>query len=74
MLNTAAHDGARKALSEIGLGDEGAAEDMKTLRSLLDAWNSTKRIALESFVRTLVQGLLAVFILGIFYAIVREMK
>lgn len=41
---------AQEALEEIGLSRETAAEDMRELRGLLDAWRDTKRSFRQSLV------------------------
>lgn len=43
MLDRAAKKGAAEALREVGLQDENAANDIKDMRGLLDAWRLTKR-------------------------------
>lgn len=43
MLDRAAKRGAAQALRELGLQDETAANDLREMRSLLDAWRLTKK-------------------------------
>ena len=43
MLDRAAKKGAAEALREVGLQDEDAANDLREMRSLLDAWRLTKK-------------------------------
>ena len=43
MLDKAAKRGAAEALRELGLQDEDAANDLREMRSLLDAWRLTKK-------------------------------
>ena len=43
MLDRAAKKGAAEALRSLGLHDEGAAGDIRDMRSLLDAWRMTKK-------------------------------
>jgi 2-iminoacetate synthase ThiH len=43
MLDRAAKRGAAEALRSLGLHDEGAANDIRDMRSLLDAWRMTKK-------------------------------
>ena len=43
MLDSAAKRGASQALREIGLHDDTAANDIREMRSLLDAWRLTKK-------------------------------
>ena len=43
MLDRAAKKGASKALRELGLQDDSAANDIREMRGLLDAWRLTKK-------------------------------
>ena len=43
MLDRAAKKGASKALRELGLQDASAANDIREMRGLLDAWRLTKK-------------------------------
>jgi hypothetical protein len=43
MLDKAAKRGAMQALRELGLQDDNAANDIREMRGLLDAWRLTKR-------------------------------
>jgi len=43
LLKQAAKEGARQALSEVGLDGEDAQEDIKELRNLIDSWRSAKK-------------------------------
>lgn len=43
MLDKAAKKGAIQALRELGLQDDNAANDIREMRGLLDAWRLTKR-------------------------------
>ena len=43
MLDRAAKKGASEALRSLGLQDEDAANDLRDMRSLLDAWRMTKK-------------------------------
>ena len=52
LVQQAAELGARKALRDIGLHDEGALSDVHELRGLLDSWRSAKR----TVGKTIVQG------------------
>jgi hypothetical protein len=53
LLRRAAHDGARAALTEIGLSDIGAAADVRELRSLLDAYRIAKRTVVQTTLRVI---------------------
>ena len=43
MLDRAAKKGAVEALRSLGLQDESAANDIRDMRSLIDAWRMTKK-------------------------------
>ena len=43
MLDRAAKKGASEALRSLGLHDEDAANDLRDMRNLLDAWRMTKK-------------------------------
>ncbi|MEN9763512.1 MAG: hypothetical protein RI906_3338 [Pseudomonadota bacterium] len=43
LLARIAKRAAKEALEEMGLAEETAAEDMREIRGLLDAWRDTKR-------------------------------
>jgi 2-iminoacetate synthase ThiH len=43
MLDRAAKKGAAEALRSLGLHDEDAANDLRDMRNLLDAWRMTKK-------------------------------
>jgi hypothetical protein len=64
-LANAARMGARAALKEIGLHDEAAADDVRELRGLLDAWRDARRTAWQSVVRAVTMALLAALAAGL---------
>ena len=43
MLDRAAKKGATEALRSLGLQDESAANDIRDMRNLIDAWRMTKK-------------------------------
>ncbi len=51
LLNRAAHDGAKEALSRIGLSDEEAGQDIHDLRKLIDDWRSCKRTVFTTIIK-----------------------
>lgn len=57
--------GARRALTELGLGDERARRDMDELRQLLSAWRDAKKSARQAVVGWLVRVALALLLIGI---------
>jgi len=65
MLCRAADKGARKALSDVGLDGEYAADDIKELRSLLSALRLAKRTAWQTFIRVITSGILLAIMAGI---------
>jgi Family of unknown function (DUF6127) len=66
LLQKAAECGAKKALHDIGLHDEEAADDMRELRGILDTWRDTKRTAWKTFVGWFTKGLILVILAGIY--------
>ena len=66
MLERAAERGARHALTEVGLDGPEAANDIRELRSLLDAFNEAKRTAGITIVKMLVTGLVMALLAGAF--------
>lgn len=69
LLEKAAHDGARKALSEIGLGDEYAGTDVRTLRDLLKAYRHAKKTFISSIIDTIARSLFIIVVAGIMFKI-----
>jgi sugar phosphate isomerase/epimerase len=64
MLERAAERGARHALHEVGLDGEDAAQDIRELRNLLDAFNEAKKTAGLAVIRMLVTGLVMAVLAG----------
>jgi len=50
LLNKVAKRAVKEAMRELGLEEATAAEDMRELRGLLDAWRDTKRTIRQSIV------------------------
>ena len=65
LLEQAACRGARKALIEVGLADEDAANDIRTLRDLAGSIKVMQRIFLQTLVRWVTVGLLALLVAGV---------
>lgn len=65
MLCRAADKGARKALSDVGLDGEYAADDIRELRSLLSALRLAKVTAWQTFIRVTTSGILLAIMAGI---------
>lgn len=51
LLETAAEEGAKRALARVGLHDDTAGEDVRDLRDILNAFRSAKRSMMDTFVR-----------------------
>lgn len=64
LLEQAACRGARKALIEVGLADEDAANDIRTLRDLAGSIKIMQRTFLQTLVRWVTVGLLALLVAG----------
>lgn len=64
LLAAAATRGAKQALEEIGLDNGEAREDIRELRSLLQALRLARRTAWQTAVRVLTAALLAVLLAG----------
>ena len=58
--------GARQALSEVGLEGPSAANDIRELRGLLDAFNDAKRTAGLTIIKMLITGLVMALLAGTF--------
>ena len=65
MLCRAAEKGARKALADVGLDGEGAADDIRELRSLMSALQLAKKTAWQTFIRIITSGILLAIMAGI---------
>ena len=65
LLEQAACRGARKALIEVGLADEDAANDIRTLRDLAGSIKIMQRTFLQTLVRWMTVGLLALLVAGV---------
>lgn len=71
-MANAAKLGAREALRELGLHDDTAATDIRSLRGLLDAWRSARKTAYETTIRVVTTGLLAVLAAGLAVGLIRQ--
>ena len=65
LLQQAGEAGARAALSDLGLSDASARDDIHELRQLLAAWRDAKRSARSAAIDWLVRGMLAALLIGI---------
>ncbi|MEW7978449.1 MAG: DUF6127 family protein [Candidatus Sedimenticola endophacoides] len=64
MLNCAAERGARRALHDVGLDGDDAAEDIRDLRSLLKAIHVAKHTAWQTVIRITTTGLIIALMAG----------
>lgn len=65
LIAEASEQGAARALSRLGLADEGASKDMAELRELLSAWRDAKRSATKAAVGWVVRVGLALVLIGL---------
>ncbi len=65
MLEAAAEEGAKRALASIGLHDESAAKDVRELRGLLEGWRDAKKAVIQTVVRSVTMGILALIAAGV---------
>ena len=66
LLKQAAKDGAREALSEVGLDGENAQEDIKELRNLIDSWRSAKKTMGQTALKIATSSVLIFIALAVF--------
>jgi len=64
LLQQAAQEGAREALTRIGLSDDTAANDVRDLRQLIDGWRDIKSTALKTVVRWCIVCILGILSVG----------
>ena len=64
LIDRAAKNGAKEALKDIGLYDDDARDDVKEIRSLLEAWRDTKRTVGQTAARFFTMALLALLAAG----------
>ena len=66
LLRQAAKEGARQALSEVGLDGEDAQEDIKELRTLIDSWRSAKKTMGQTVLKIVTSSVLIFIALAVF--------
>ena len=66
LLRQAAKEGARQALSEVGLDGEDAQEDIKELRNLIDSWRSAKKTMGQTTLKIVTSSVLIFIALAVF--------
>jgi hypothetical protein len=64
LLERTAERGARHALADVGLDGPEAANDIRELRGLLEAFNTAKHTAWQTVVRLLTTGFLLALVAG----------
>jgi len=66
LIDRAAKRGAKEALKDIGLCDEDAYDDMREIRSLLEAWRDTKKTIGQTVARFFTMAFLALLAAGVY--------
>lgn len=64
LLERVAERGARAALAEVGLDGADAANDIRALRGLLEAFNIAKRTAWQTVVKMITTGFVLALVAG----------
>lgn len=64
LLERVAERGARAALAEVGLDGEDAANDIRELRGLLEAFNTAKHTAWKTVVKMVTTGFVLALVAG----------
>jgi hypothetical protein len=64
LLVRAAERGAKRALANVGLEAEDAADDIRELRGLLEAFHSAKHAAWQTVVQLITTGFLLALVAG----------
>ncbi|MBL4612639.1 MAG: hypothetical protein JKY91_02745 [Emcibacter sp.] len=65
LVEQASEEGARLALTQVGLSDEGAGADISELRTLLDSWRDSKKTARQAVIRWVMRLFLSALLLGL---------
>lgn len=65
MLQRAAEEGARRALSDVGLGGKDAVLTIHDMRSLLECISFVRRTAVQTAVHVITTGILVALLAGI---------
>lgn len=58
LIAQAAKEGAKQALSEVGLNDPDAGQDVRELRNLIESWRSSKKIIGSTVLKMVTTGVL----------------
>lgn len=65
LIIRASRRGARQALEEVGLHDDGAGDDIRELRGVLNGWRVTKSTAWKTFVSWVTKAAIILFLTGL---------
>jgi hypothetical protein len=65
ILTRAAEEGAKRALTDVGLEGDEAALDIRDLRSLVDCIRLVRRTAMQTAVRMITTGVMLALLAGI---------
>ena len=65
LIEEASELGAGRALTRLGLADQGAATDVRELRELLGAWRDAKKAARNAVIGWVLRGVLALVLMGV---------
>jgi hypothetical protein len=68
LIAKSAHQGAKRALADLGLHDENAATDIREIRSILDGYRVAKKGFLSAFGKAIAVCVLAILGFGIYLA------
>ena len=64
LLGRAAERGADRVLMHLGLENGHAAQDIRDLRDLLEAWRDARHMAWQTMVKVVTTGILAALLVG----------
>lgn len=64
LVTRAAERGAERALASLGLENGHAADDIRDLRGLIEAWRDARRTAWQTVIRLVTTGILALLLVG----------
>ncbi|MBL0143868.1 MAG: hypothetical protein IPP91_17630 [Betaproteobacteria bacterium] len=65
LMGRAAERGAERVLAHFGLESANAAQDIREMRDLLDAWHDARRTALRTIIKVVTTGILAALLVGV---------
>lgn len=65
LATAGAREGARQALSQLGLDDDMAHGDIKDLRDLLSSWRDARKVAWRTTVKVVTTAILVILLAGV---------